>query len=277
MKPYWTQRREYPLSDHDIFSRLSKELEKGKSAVLVTLIEKKGSGPREPGSKILVTCGGDTLGTIGGGGMERILVQEAKDALRAGKPKVLKFAMGVPASEGTIGVDSKCGGEVKIFLDVVKPTPRLIIMGSGLVAQAVARYANDCGFELTVVDDEDTAKPDIFPFAEVINDPYPGSLQALKPRPGDYILVLHGETCFEMHGLRYAMRANPLHIGLLGSKNKVREHKKQLKDEGYPDEVVEKIVGPVGLDIGAVTPEEIGVSIVAQLVKVRHSYPAIVF
>jgi xanthine dehydrogenase accessory factor len=165
---------------------------------------------------------------------------------------------------------SKCGGEVRIFMDVINPTPRIIIMGSGVIAQAVARYANDCGFTIIVVDDSELAKPEIFPFARVINDPYPSSLKSLNITPSDFILMLHGETDFELHGLRYAVKAQPYFIGLLGSKNKAQEHKKQLLNEGYPEDIVEKIVGPVGLEIGAETPEEIGISIVAQLISIRH-------
>jgi xanthine dehydrogenase accessory factor len=237
----------------------------------LTLTEKEGSGPREPGSKMLVTSKGRSLGTIGGGGMERILVDAAMKALEEGKPRILEFAMGIPAREGMITVDSKCGGEVRIFMDVIDPSPRLIVMGSGLIAQSVAQYANDCGFEITVVDDADTARPEIFPFAKLINDPYPESLEKLEIKASDYVLMLHGETDFELHGLRYAVDSDPQFIGLLGSKNKAREHKKQLIEEGYPTEIVEKILGHVGLDIGAETPEEIGISIVAQLIDFRYS------
>jgi xanthine dehydrogenase accessory factor len=219
---------------------------------------------------MLITSEGETIGTIGGGGMERLLVKEALEALNKGRPKVLEFALGIQPREGMIPVESKCGGEVRIFMDVIKPTPRIIIMGSGVIAQAVARYANECGFEIILVDDSETARPEVFPFAKVINDSYPVSLKELDIKSSDYILMLHGETDFELHGLRYAVKANPYFIGLLGSKNKAREHKKQLLSEGYLPDVIEKIVGPVGLEIGAETPEEIGISIVAQLINIRH-------
>ncbi len=263
-------RRELPLSEYDIISRLLEELEKGERVVLITLTYKQGSGPREPGSKMLITSEGETFGTIGGGGMERILVKEAMQALSKGRPKVIEFALGIQPREGMIPVESKCGGEVRIFMDVINPTPRIIIMGSGVIAQAVARYANDCGFKITLVDDSETARPELFPFAKVMNDPYPDSLKELEIKPSDYILMLHGETDFELHGLRYAVKANPYFIGLLGSTNKAQEHKNQLIKEGYPAFVVKKIVGPVGLEIGAETPEEIGISIVAQLIRIRH-------
>jgi len=250
-------------------SRLREELDEGRPAVLCTLVYKEGSGPREPGSKMLVTSSGEALGTIGGGGLERRLIDEALKVLDEGKPRTIHFAMGVPAREGMVSVDSKCGGEVKIFMDVLKPEPRLVIMGSGLIAQAVARYSRDCGFNVTVVDDADTATAENFPGVELVNDVYPESLTAVKMRPSDYVAMLHGETGFELAGLRHAVEARPSFIGLLGSGNKAREHKRQLKEEGYDHETVDSIRGPIGLEIGAETPEEIAVSIVAELVKAK--------
>jgi xanthine dehydrogenase accessory factor len=176
--------------------------------------------------------------------------------------------MGVPAREGMIPVDSKCGGEVKIFMDPINPDPRLVIMGSGLIAQAVAKYAIDCGFTVIVVDDAATATKENFPDASVINTKYPESLSNVKIRPSDYIAMLHGETSFELNGLRYAVKANPAYIGLLGSRNKRKEHVNQLKAEGFENS--EKIKGPIGLEIEAETPEEIAISVVAELIQQKR-------
>lgn len=219
---------------------------------------------------MLVTNKGETIGTIGGGGMERLLVGRALEALEEHKPHSYHFAMGVPAREGMISVDSKCGGEVKIFMDPIYPDPRLVIMGSGLIAQAVARYAQDCGFKVIIVDDAETATPSYFPEMTIHDKPYPESLQDVEIRHSDYVAMLHGETDFEIAGLRYAVKANPMFIGLLGSRNKRKEHVKQLKDEGLPEEVVEKIKGPIGLEIDAETPEEIAISIVAELIQQKR-------
>jgi xanthine dehydrogenase accessory factor len=216
---------------------------------------------------MLVTRDGKAIGTIGGGGMERLLVSRALEVMKEGKPRSYHFAMGIPAREGMIPVDSKCGGEVKIFMDTIKPDPRLVIMGSGLIAQAVARYAEDCGFTVIVVDDAKTATEENFPGMTVINSKYPESLKSVEIRHSDYVAMLHGETGFEINGLRYAVQANPAYIGLLGSRNKRQEHVKQLKAEGLDAETVEKIKGPIGMEIEAETPEEIGISIVAELIQ----------
>jgi len=202
--------------------------------------------------------------------MERLLVSRALEVLKEGKPRSYHFAMGIPAREGMIPVDSKCGGEVKIFMDPITPDPRLIIMGSGLIAQAVARYAKDCGFTVIIIDDANTAKAENFPEMTVINSKYPESLESIEIRPSDYVAMLHGETGFEVNGLRYAVKANPAFIGLLGSRNKRREHVKQLKSEGLDEAVAEKIKGPIGLEIDAETPEEIAISIVAELIQQKR-------
>jgi len=259
------------MSDPEIFARASEFMARGQSVVLCTLIEKKGSGPREPGSKMLVTPDGKALGTIGGGGLERLLIKEALDVLAEGKPRTLHFAMGIPPREGMIAIDSKCGGEIKVFMDLVRPEPRLIVMGSGMIAQATARYARGCGFEVIVVDDAETARQELFLGMAVVNGKYPDSLAGVEVRPSDYVAVLHGETPFELAALRHAVKARPAYIGLLGSGNKARRHREQLKQEGFDEKILEAMFAPIGLEIGAETPEEIGVSIVAEMIKRKHA------
>jgi xanthine dehydrogenase accessory factor len=186
------------------------------------------------------------------------------------KPRTLHFAMGMPPRPGMIAIDSKCGGEVKIFMDIIKPEPRLIIMGSGWIAQAAARYAKDCGFKVTVIDDAGTATKDNFPGNTVVNGKYPESLSGVEIRPSDFVAVLHGETQFELAALRHAVKARPAYVGLLGSANKAKKHVEQLKSEGLDEKVLEAMHAPIGIDIKAETPEEIGVSIVAEMIRVKR-------
>ena len=258
------------MSDPEIFSRIGELLSEGKAAVLATLIDKEGSGPRDEGAKMLVDPDGVPLGTIGGGGMERLLVREALEALREGRPRKLTFALGVEAEEGAVPVDSKCGGEVRIFLDVIKPDPRLIVVGSGHIGMPLAEFAHRVGFEVIVVDDAETSTRERFPEAEVLSGSIDEELGKLKVRPSDFVAIVHGETGAELAALRSFLPQGPAYIGLLGSRNKEREHKRQLKSEGFPEEAVDRVKGPIGLDIGAETPEEIAVSIVAELIKAKR-------
>ena len=259
------------MSETEILNRLTHLLGEGKRAVLCTIVEKTGSGPRDVGAKMLIDPDGGTFGTIGGGGMERRLVEEALEALREGRPRTLSFALGTEPKESAVVVDSKCGGEVKIFLDVIKPDPRLIILGSGHIAKPLAEFAHRTGFEVIVVDDAETATHERFPMVkEIHTGPFEEELQRLEVKPSDFVAVVHGETSHELAALRSMLRRRPVYIGLLGSRNKAAEHRKQLIAEGFTREETETIHAPIGLSIGAETPEEIAVSIVAELIKARR-------
>lgn len=259
------------MSDLEIFTKLSQLLAEGKGAVLCTLIEKSGSGPRDVGAKMLVDPDGGTLGTIGGGGMERRLVCEALEGLKDGRPRMLTFALGVEPEAGAVAVDSKCGGEVEVFLDVVKPEPRLIIVGSGHIAKPLAEFACRVGFEVVVVDDAKTATPERFPMAREIHaGPFEEDLERVEVRPSDFVAVVHGETSHELAALRTMLKRKPAYIGLLGSRNKAMEHRKQLLGEGFGREDIEAIHAPIGISIGAETPEEIAVSILAEIIQARR-------
>ena len=259
------------MTETEIFSRLTQLLREGRGAVLCTLIEKKGSGPRDEGAKMLVEADGRSLGTIGGGEMERKLVKEALEALRQRRGRSVTFTLGLEPRKGAVAVDSKCGGEVKIFLDVVGPDPRLIVVGSGYIARPLAELASKTGFEVIVVDDAETATRERFPLAkEILAGPFEEELERLEVKPSDFVSIVHGETSRELAALRSVLRKKPSYIGLLGSRKKAAEHKRQLIAEGFARESVEAIRAPIGLDISAETPEEIAVSIVAELVKTRR-------
>ena len=258
------------MSDPDIFRKLDQLLKEGRGAVLCTLIEKSGSGPRDEGAKMLIYEEGDSVSTIGGGGMERLLSKEALRVLDEGRPRTLTFSLGVEPKKGTIKIDSKCGGEVKIFMDPIKPDPRLIVIGSGHIGKPLAEFASKAGFKVAVVDDAVTTTPERFPGMELHPGSFEDELENVVVRPFDLVAIVHGETNYELVALRSVLKRNPSYIGLLGSGNKAREHKKQLRAEGFDKDAVERIRAPIGLDIGAVTPEEIAVSILAELIKARR-------
>ena len=259
------------MSDTAIISKLHELLQSGEAAVLCTLISKEGSGPRDEGTKMLVDSKGKPFGTIGGGGMERQMIEEALRALKEGRPRTMTFAMGVEPREGAISIDSKCGGEVKIFMDVIKPVPRLIVIGSGHIGKPVADLAHLVGFEVVVIDDAEITTRERFPYAlEVRSGPYAEELNATDVRPSDFVAIVHGETDYELRALRRFLELGVPYIGLLGSRNKASEHRKQLLGEGFTEDMMKVIRAPIGLEIGAVTPEEIAVSVVAELIKAKR-------
>ena len=245
-------------------------MKEGRGAVLCTIVEKTGSGPQDEGAKMLIYADGDSVGTIGGGGIERMLLEEALRVLEEGRPRTLIFSLGLEPREGAIEIDSKCGGEVKIFMDPIRPAPRLIVIGSGHIGRPLAEFAFKAGFKVAVVDDAVTTTPERFPGMELHPGPFAEEIEKVTVRPSDFVAIVHGETEYELAALRSMLKRNPSYIGLLGSMNKAREHKRQLLTEGFDNDTVDKISAPIGLDIGAVTPEEIAISIVAELIKARR-------
>jgi xanthine dehydrogenase accessory factor len=219
---------------------------------------------------MLVDSDGNAYGTVGGGGMERRLEEEAVKAIEEGKPRTITFALGVEPREGAIPIDSRCGGEVKIFMDIVKPDPRLIVIGSGHIGMPLAHLAHEAGFETIVVDDAPTTTRERFPHAIIHSGPFEKEIENLETSPADYVAIVHGESWYELTSLRGLLPRRLAYVGLLGSNSKAERISERLISDGLPAEDVEKIVTPIGIEIGAETPEEIAVSIVAELIKVRR-------
>ena len=220
---------------------------------------------------MLIDSDGNTYGTVGGGGMERRLIEEALKSLKERKPKTITFALGVKPKKAAIPIDSRCGGEVMIFMDIVKPDPKLIVIGSGHIGMPLAHLAHEAGFETIVVDDAPTMTPERFPHATEIHDGrFEKEIESLKTSPADYVAIVHGEYSYELVSLRSLLPKKPAYVGLLGSRSKAERIFEKLISEGISSEDVARISSPIGINIGAETPEEIAVSIVAELIKIRR-------
>lgn len=258
--------------DEEVFEGLIRLLAEGRRVALCTVIEKRGSGPREIGAKMLVEDGGETLGTIGGGNMERALIGEALGALREGRPKKAVFALhGGSKGEDVIETGLICGGEVTVFIDVVEPRPRLVVVGSGHIALPLSRLADMAGFDVVIVDDQETATHERFPMAKgIVTGRFDEALERVEVRPSDFVAIVHGEPEHDYTALARMTGKRPAYIGLLGSRAKIRALQKRLLENGFSPGELEGLHAPIGLDIGAVTPEEIGVSIIAEMIRERR-------
>lgn len=262
------------VTDLEILKETIHLLEKGKRVALCIVIEKKGSGPRNPGTKMVVSEEGQTIGTIGGGNLERILIHEALKALNEGKQRKVTFSLHKGRREGRIETGLICGGELTIFIDVIEPKPRLIIVGAGHIAWSLAKLADIVGFSLVVIDDnEKLANKERFPMAEkiIVGADFDKLIDKVEIHPRDFVAIVHGEPEHDYLALKKIIKRRPAYIGLLGSKAKVMTLIRRLKEEtGVSDEDLKILHAPLGLDIGAQTPEEIGVSILAELIKERR-------
>ncbi len=256
----------------ELFNKIIKEIKNNRKVALVIVVSKLGSAPREPGAKMLVFEDGTTFGTIGGGSFERQVVSEALKAIREEKPRKIKYVFRrdhIPKDAVPTGLE--CGGELEVFIDVISPTPRIIIVGAGHIGKPLADLANLMNFRVTIIDDNsEIASKERFPYAEeIIVDELAKGLLKANVTPNDFVAIVYGGLEEDYEVFKQAILAKPRYVGLLGSKRKVTLFKKRLLEEGLNlDDYKGRVYAPIGLDIGAKTPEEIAVSIMAEITSV---------
>jgi xanthine dehydrogenase accessory factor len=244
-------------------------LERGEPAALVTIVRSNGSTPQRAGAKMLVFADGRIVGTIGGGCYENDAIARAREAIATGKPALVKFDLNddFVQESGLI-----CGGQMEVYIDPIAPAPALYIIGAGHVGWHLARAAADAGFRIHVVDDrEKFANADRFPAADTIEVDDIGAWlhRADLPATAYAVVVTRGHT-HDFEALRALAARDLRYIGLIGSRAKVARIFEALEAEGMPLECLARVHAPIGLDIGAITPAEIAISILAELIAIRH-------
>ena len=251
----------------DILRSILRALESGDRCALVTLVSTTGSTPQRVGAKILVFEDGRTEGTIGGGCYEHDAVARAREAIRRGRPELARYTLNdeLAADTGLI-----CGGQMEVFIEPIQQAPRLFIVGAGHVSLELAQAAHRCGFHVHVVDDrEKFANLERFPDAEVTVDEIPAWLERTGfPSDAFFVVVTRGHRQ-DLDAVRQLARKPWRYLGLIGSRAKVLRIFEALTAEGMAAEDLKRIHAPIGFDIGAVSPAEIAVSIVAELIAVR--------
>jgi len=238
---------------------------------LCTIVRKEGSAPRDVGAKVLVGEDGKVFGTLGGGSFEAQVVSDALRAISEGVPRLVKYSFTGVAVEEAKDTGLICGGVVEVFIDVLKPPPRAIVVGFGRVGKPLYSFLRMLGFDVVVLD---TSAEAVRELAESgYSGVYVGSVDELVARfrevsrSSDYVFVVYGDVEVDYAFVREALRAGVRTVWLLGSRRKVAEFVRRLLSEGFsPEEVSSKLRAPMGLDIGADTPEEVALSAVAEAV-----------
>jgi xanthine dehydrogenase accessory factor len=223
---------------------------------------------------MLVREDGSILGTIGGGCVEADVWAAAKEIMVTESPRKLVFQLNQDAKfdNGLI-----CGGSVEIFVEPILPQPVLYLFGGGHVSMAVAKAADAVGFGVGVIDDREVfANAQRFPMAQEFFTSYEDAFEKLRPNSSAYVVIVTRGHKEDMRVLAWAVRTQVRYVGMIGSRRKVLSVYKALEKEGYRMEEFERVFAPMGLDIGALSPEEIAVSIVAELVAVRRNAMAAV-
>ena len=255
--------------NQEVFAALSEALANSEEVALVTITSSTGSTPQRVGAKMLVYADGRTVGTIGGGCYENDAFWKAREAIKARRPLNVKYELNDDFAQETGLV---CGGQMEVFIEPVEASPDVYVFGAGHVGQFVAKMAHDVGFRVHVIDDrEKFANRERFGDGiDVVVDHIPTWLERNRLPPTAYaVIVTRGHT-HDLDALRAVVRTPLRYAGLIGSKAKVRRIFDVLLEEGVAADALNPVHAPIGLDIGAITPQEIAVSIVAELIAVKH-------
>jgi xanthine dehydrogenase accessory factor len=250
-----------------IYQALS-ELEKNNEpAALCTVINSEGSTPRHVGSKMLVYADGNFIGTVGGGELESRVIKAALESLKSGDAQTLSYTMADP-SRGDPGV---CGGTVEVFVEPILPPATVVVIGGGHVGKAVVHLAKWLGFRVAVSDDREAfCTPESVPGADAY---YPVEMEKLasqiKVTRQTYLVVTSRGSNIDAKGLPSLLESDAAYIGVIGSKRRWLTTVKALKEQGVSGKLIAKVHSPMGLELNAETPEEIAVSIMAEILMLK--------
>ncbi|MFY9980250.1 MAG: XdhC/CoxI family protein [Candidatus Sulfotelmatobacter sp.] len=253
----------------DIYEQIVQLRREGRRGAVATIVNVRGSIPSFRTAKMLVRDDGSIMGTIGGGCVEADVWQAAREVMESEKPRTLTFDLNQDPKYDTGLV---CGGTLEIFVEPILPPALLYLFGAGHVALNLCKVAALAGFEAIVVDDRSSyATQERFPAAREIHAlDFDQAMQKLEPNESSYIVIVTRGHRDDMHILRWAVQTRARYIGMIGSKRKVIGIFKTLQEEGLAADLFDRVHAPIGLDIGAVTPEEIAVAITAELIAVRR-------
>ncbi len=254
----------------DIYTEIAKLRKEGRKAALATIIQVQGSIPSYESSKILVRDDGSIVGTVGGGCVEAEVWAVAQDVMREEKPRRLHFNLN---SDPEFDNGLICGGSLDIFVEPILAAPTVYLFGGGHVSLSISKVASLAGFDTVVIDDREAfASRERFPEAR---ENYAGPWEEIFPKLNinefSYLALVSRGHKGDLACLRWAVTTPARYIGMIGSRRKFIEICKVLENEGVPGEKLERVHSPIGLDIGALTPEEIGVAVVAEMIAVRRN------
>ena len=254
----------------DVYEELVRLRSLGQKCAIATIVDVRGSIPSYESAKILVREDGSFMGTVGGGCVEAEVWNAAREVMQEERPRQMNFSLGQDAAydNGLI-----CGGQLNIFVESVTPQPRAFIFGGGHVSKSLSKVANLAGFATVIVDDREAfANKERFPEAdEVYAAEYESVFPKLPITSTSYLIIVTRGHRDDMRVLRWAVETPAKYIAMIGSKRKTISVVKELEKEGLPRHLFEKIFAPMGLDIGAETPEEIAISVVAEMIAIRRT------
>jgi xanthine dehydrogenase accessory factor len=252
-----------------IYEAIAEAVRRREAVALATIVQTSGSTPRQVGTKMLIRPDGTSMGTIGGGALEAVIIKAAQEALAEGKSRLVHYGLRADKHGEDLGV---CGGDLDAFIDVIAPQFTLLLIGAGHVAVPLAQLAHLLGFRTVIFDDRaEYANRDRFPQAEeVLVEDFETGLNALDITPSTWVVIATRSHESDAVALRAMVESPAAYVGLLGSRRKVGLIFKALREEGVGEKQLARVYAPVGLDLRAETPEEIALSIMAEIIMVRQ-------
>ncbi len=250
----------------DVLERINKLANEGKTFAVATIVSHTGSVPRRV-AKMVIESDGATVGTIGGGCVENEVAAQALKLLKNGEKGVHVSSYNLVEEEFD-GVGMNCGGKIDVAIEIMEQTVKLVIIGSGHLAQALSTMAKMLDFEIAVVDP--MAKKESFPeAAQVVSEFVEKGLPKINVDQSSYVVILTRHKD-DIPALKSSLKTNAAYIGMIASRRRAALVFDQLLKEGFNKDQLRRVYSPVGLDIGAETPEEIAMSILGEIVKLRR-------
>lgn len=252
-----------------IYNEIQTALAHGEKVVIATVIKTMGAAPCPVGSKALIHLDGTIYGSFAGPHTDDQVVQEALKVVHEGHPATTHIHLDADQGEAV----GSCGATLEVFFELLRPEPRLIVAGAGYVAQALTRLVSKLDFRIIVVDDRrDLADPHVFnPQVQLTFGDIPQTIRTLEPDDVSWIVIVTRGHNLDKEALRAALETNAGYIGMIGSPSKVKRIFRELLDEGFSRERLKQIHAPIGLDLGAETPDEIALSITAEIMMLQKS------
>jgi len=249
-----------------LFNKILRVLARNNSCVLATIVSSKGSSPRKIGAKMIIYKDASIEGTIGGGRLEKTVIADALDALKRGKSILKTYPLG-----GKSGIQV-CGGEASIFIEVLESDKKIVIAGAGHIGLALSFISKLLGFETVVLDNRrEFTSPARFPHVDkIICAPYKEGFKKTQIDKNTFIVIVTHGHVFDQESLEAALKTKAGYIGMIGSDAKIKLVFNALMKKGFKKDKLAIIHTPVGLDIGAETPEEIAVAIAAEIIQVNR-------
>ena len=258
---------EYTGSE-SIYQALARLERENGAGALCTLVRTRGSTPRRSGSKMLVFPDGAFIGTVGGGELENRVIKEALAAIQDGRSRMLEYNMSDP-QQGDPGV---CGGQLEVYVEPIQPSPTIVVIGAGHVGKAVVQLAHWLGYKVVVNDDRaQFCTPELTPGADLY---LPGSMKDLTQKveitPWTYLVLTTRGSNVDVEGLPHLLDTPAAYIGVIGSRRRWITARDELLERGVNEDTLRRVRSPIGLELNAETPEEIAVSILAEIIMLRQ-------